>query len=364
VAVTNYSIIPLEVRGWVNDIIDQDTDWHFWYPWLKNLKNTQTFVHLSAGWSKDKSWPMQPDPGYDQYILSGDAGLPGWAEHVANLYDRPVFAIDLPEVYQESQHKLVHCIPNIYYHKQIEIYKPYITATTAKEIIYKASALTSRISQSKIIVFSALKKFLKDSCFYSLHNRVELENVHYWQATQNKHLDDLTRHFQQHWIGQEITIPNDTGDQLSAQNPAYTQSALNFTQESFHYSYMYDAEKNYSEILSGPFITEKTFKCLLSQTAFIPVGQFRTYEWFKLAGFKFDYGIDLSFDQDPGNVTRLAKIVDLIQDLSNHSAQDLFEMSRPSGQHNHAMLFSGEFFDFCETSNASNLSLLYEKILG
>jgi hypothetical protein len=94
------------------------------------------------------------------------------------------------------------------------------------------------------------------------------------------------------------------------------------------------------------------------------VGQFRTYEWFKLAGFKFDYGIDLSFDQDPGNVTRLAKIVDLIQDLSNHSAQDLFEMSRPSGQHNHAMLFSGEFFDFCETSNASNLSLLYEKILG
>jgi len=364
VAVTNYSIIPLEVRGWVNDILDQDTDWHFWYPWLKDLKNTRTFVHLSASWGENKSWPTPPDSGYDQYVLSGDCGLPGWGEHVANLHDRPVFVIDLPEVYQESQHPLVHHIPNIYYHKQITIYQPYIAAPATKEIIYKASALTSRVSQSKIIVFSALKKILKDDCFFSLHNRVELANVHYWNATQNKQLDDLTQYFQQNWIGKEITIPNDTGDQLSAQNPAYTQSALNFTQESFHYSYMHDSEDKYSKIFSGPFVTEKTFKCLLSQTAFIPVGQFRTYEWFKLAGFKFDYGIDLSFDQDPGNITRLSKIVDLVQDLANYSAQDLFEMSRVSNQHNYDLVASGEFFDFCENSNASNLSLLYEKILG
>jgi hypothetical protein len=83
-----------------------------------------------------------------------------------------------------------------------------------------------------------------------------------------------------------------------------------------------------------------------------------------LAGFKFDYGIDLSFDQDPGNITRLSKIVDLVQDLANYSAQDLFEMSRVSNQHNYDLVASGEFFDFCENSNASNLSLLYEKILG
>jgi hypothetical protein len=358
------SFIPVEVRGPVNDIIASNTDWHFWYPWLENLKNSRTFVHLSASWSKDKSWPIQPDSGYDQYILSGDSGLPGWGEHVAELYHRPVFVIALPEVYQESRHRLVTYIPNIYYHKQLTVLKNNITAPADKKIIYKASALTARASQSKIIIFSALKNFLKEDSLLSLQNQIELTNVHHWTPTHNKQLDDLTLYFQQHWLGQELKLPNDAGDGLSTNHGAYTQSALNFTQESFHYSQMHDAEKNHTEILSGPFVTEKTFKCLLSQTAFIPVGQFRTYEWFKLAGFKFDYGIDLSFDQDSGNITRLHKIVDLIRDLSNYSAQDLFEMSQPSSQHNYDMLSSGEFFDFCETSNALNLSLLYEKILG
>jgi hypothetical protein len=359
---TNFT--PIQVRGWVNDIIDSNKNWHFWYPWLKNLRNTRTFVHLCASWAREKSWPIQPDPGYDQYILSGDSGLPGWGEHVADLHDRPVFVIALPEVYQESWHRLVTYIPNIYYHKQLTILKNYITALAHKKIIYKASALTARVSQSKIIIFSALKNFLPEDSLLSLQNKIELENVHHWTPTHNKQLDDLTMYFRQHWLGQELKLPNDNGDMLSTNHGAYTQSALNFTQESFHYSQMYDAEKDHTEILSGPFVTEKTFKCLLSHTAFIPVGQFRTYEWFKSAGLKFDYGIDLSFDQDSGNITRLNKLVDLIQSLCNHSAQDLFEMSRSSVLHNHRMITGEEFFNFCETANADNLSLLYEKILG
>jgi hypothetical protein len=358
------NIIPIEVRGPINDIITSNTNWHFWYPWLEKLKNTRTFVHLGANWSKEKSWPIEPDSGYDQYILSGDSGLPGWGEHVAELYHRPVFVMALPEVYQESWHKLVTYIPNIYYHKQLTILKNNNTVPANKRIIYKASALTARASQSKIIIFSALKNFLKEHSLLSLKNQIELSNVHYWAPTHNKQLDDLTLYFQYHWLGQELKLPNDTGDTFSTNHVAYTQSALNFTQESFHYSQMYNAEKDCTEILSGPFVTEKTFKCLLSQTAFIPVGQFRTYEWFKLAGFKFDYGIDLSFDQDSGNITRLNKIVDLIQSLYNHSAQDLFEMSQSSSQHNYNTISSGDFASFCQISNSENLSLLYEKILG
>lgn len=358
------SFIPLQVRGWVNDIIDSNTDWHFWYPWLNNLRNTSTFVHLSAEWSKEKSWPIQPDSGYEQYILSGDNGLSGWGEYVADLYNRPVFVIALPEVYQESCHQLVTYIPNIYYHKQLAILNTNMTTPVTKKIIYKASALTSRVSQSKVIIFSALTLFLKNESLLSLHNQIELENVHNWDLTQNKELDDLTAYFQQNWLGKELRIANDNGDHLSTHNPAYTQCALNFTQESFHYSLMHDTVKNYSKILSGPFVTEKTFKCLLSQTAFISVGQFRTYEWFKLAGLKFDYGIDLSFDQDSGNITRLQKLVHLIQSLCDYSAQDLFDMSQSSSMHNHAIVSGGEFTDFCQKSNAANLSLLYEKILG
>ena len=356
--------IPTQVRGWVNDILDSDTDWHFWYPWLENLKNTQTFVHLSASWSNDKSWPILPDPGYDQYVLSGDSGMSGWAEHVAQLYEKPIFVIELPEVYQPSQHALVHSIPNTYYHKQIERLSTQYTAVAQKKIIYKASSLVGRITQSKVIVFSALERYLKNDCFLSLHDRLQLQNVHNWGLTQNKKLDELTLHFKENWINKTLIMDNDDQDQLSINIPAYTQAALNFTQESFHYSLMYNSEKNYSEILSGPFLTEKTFKCLLSKTAFIPVGQFRSYAWLRSAGMKFDYGLNLSFDNDEGNITRLSKLVDLINDISKYSAQDLYEMTQSSTDHNYLTISSGEFDNFCKTSNAFHLSTLYEKILG
>lgn len=358
---------PTEVRGWVNDIINGHSDWHFWYPWLINLKNTKTFVHLSAGWGlPNKAWPSLPEAGYEYYVLSGDSGVPGWGEHVVDVYQKPVIVIGLPEVYQPSTHELVTYIPNIYYHRQILKLSELLTGKNfQKNICYKASALTNRITQSKVIVFSALKQILKNDCILSLrNNNFELKNMHYWELTQNQRLDELTLFFKENFLGKKITIKNDTGDQLSIDIPAYIESALNFTQESFHYSLMYDAEKDYSQILSGPFLTEKTFKCLLSKTAFIPTGQFRNYGWLETMGMKFDYGLDLSFDADPGNITRLDKLVDLIQDISRYSAQDLFEMTEDSTNFNYNLITSGDFYENCDSKNSSDVLQLYEKILG
>ena len=99
-------------------ILRDDNDWKTWYPWLKELQGTNGFVHLSAGWI-NKTWPLDPDPGFDYYILSGDSGMSGWDNHVAKLYERPVYMITLPEVYTGPTDDLVTYIPNIYYHRQI-----------------------------------------------------------------------------------------------------------------------------------------------------------------------------------------------------------------------------------------------------
>ena len=356
-------IIPAQVRGSIDMILRDDNDWKTWYPWLKELQGTNGFVHLSAGWI-NKTWPLDPDPGFDYYILSGDSGMSGWDNHVAKLYERPVYIITLPEVYTGPTDDLVTYIPNIYYHRQISKLIELTGPLTNKSIRYKASALTSRITQSKVIIFSALQRILGNHCFYSLHDVFDSRNVHEWALTQNPLLDELTEYFRTNWLSKSITIPDDDDNILSIKNAAYVNSSLNFTQESFHYSMMYDAITDREYIYPGPFLTEKTFKCFLAQTAFIPVGQYRSYRWLEKMGMEFDYGLDLTFDDDPGNISRLHKLILLIQDISQCSAQDLFDQTEKSTRHNHLIIQTGEFFENCERANQHSVSTLYDHVLS
>jgi hypothetical protein len=97
----------------------------------------------------------------------------------------------------------------------------------------------------------------------------------------------------------------------------------------------------------------------MSATAFISVGQAYVYQWFKQLGLQFNYGeLDLSFDDDAGNLTRMEKIVNLIQSLTQWSAQDLYQMTYESTQHNFEHVQSQKFWDICEKSNAETYKLL------
>jgi hypothetical protein len=356
------SIIPLQVRGSIDKILGSNTDWRTWYPWLSILQGTNGFAHLSADWI-NKGWPQDPDSGYDYYILSGDSGMTGWDEHVAKLHERPIYTITLPEIYSNPTCDLVTHIPNIYYHKQILKLNQLNGPPKPKKIHYKASALTSRITQSKCVIFSALHQILGADCIVSLHNNFNPIDIHNWIPTDNKYIDELTEYFRKNWLYKIIEIEGDNNDPFSIMNPSYTQAAVNFTQESFHYSYMFHESKNQGYIYPGPFLTEKTFKCLLSQTAFIPVGQFRSYRWLETMGMEFDYGLDLTFDDESGNITRLSKLVSVIEEISQYSAQDLFQMTEKSTKHNFSVISTGEFFERCERANQNSIATLYEHLL-
>jgi hypothetical protein len=126
---------------------------------------------------------------------------------------------------------------------------------------------------------------------------------------------------------------------------------------------MFDQGREY--IAPGPFLTEKTFKSILTCTAFIPVGQYRSYQWLANMGLKFDYGaLDLSFDLDPGNNSRMRGLVDLIQSQAAWTAADLYAMTRASTLHNHEYLISGDFGRACERFNRPNLDRMIEHIRG
>lgn len=349
--------IPKAVKGPVSNIV-LDADTLYWYPWLQNIKTTDTYVHLAASWPTQtrSDWPECPPSGYRNYIVSGDSLMIGWANVLARNLDgniiqlfQSIIPADFPSygchyhVYNTAHLRIGRLAQHLDIKSQSEI---------PKNIRFKASALTHRITQSKIIVFAALQDLLSDQdLVVSLRNHViDQKNVHGWGSTPNAVCNHYIERFRSCWQGTEIELPWDDGCSWSCNNPAYHEAALNFTQESYHYSL--DGAPGHGYMRPGPFLTEKTWKCLLSETAFIPVGQYHSYHWLKRLGLEFDYGeLDLSFDEQPGDLDRLEKIVSLIDSLNNFTADEIFEMTRSSTLHNRQWISSGDFYDLCEKDN-------------
>ena len=233
-----------------------------------------------------------------------------------------------------------------------------------KNIQYKASLFCNRISQSKIITFTAVAEYLDESCMLTLNDWL-IDDSLVQQKTGRKTLDSLNKIFFNKYFGRIIkhdNFDNNKNNQKHNSNPwtpAYQHCAINFTNESYHYSLTGVGENSF--IQPGPFLTEKTFKCLLGATGFIPVGQFDTLGTLEKLGFIFSTSIDYSFDQLPGNLDRLEKIVTIIQELSKYNAQEIYEMTKNSAEYNREYVLSGDFFNVCNLHNQSIEKDIIEK---
>ena len=347
--------IPVAVTGPIQDIKITDEILH-WWPWIADIQNKSVYLMLCAQWKWDGSYPDAPPPGYDYYITHGDSYMFGFPEHIADQVTGQIIHLTgsiIPDSLDTDQIQYV-SYNNI--HQRIAGIPR--TEPFVKDIKYKASALTNRVTQSKAIVFAALKQYLGDDCVAALHhNLYRPKDIHSWEPTGNVACDYFSNIFETQWNHVKLQLPDDDSIEGSYNNTAYRQAALNFTQESYHYSWT--THNGQAICRPGPFITEKTWKCLVSGTAFIPVGQAYVYRWLRSLGLEFDYGpLDLSFDHDVGDLTRLEKIVDVAKSLQAWSAADLYEMTRVSTEHNQQWIQSDNFRLICERSNDTVHNLL------
>ena len=334
---------------------------------LKNIRGYHLFQEFewpsNGYWHVHGQWGATYDlpKGYDYYVLSWQM------EHIDFDWLRrqefavPVFVLTDLKSYNDFEwpNNVTH-IRWLYWHYALDQMIQLFGTQYKKNIQYKTSAFCNRITQNKLLVTTAMLELLgQENCLVSISDWLEDKNVHHWQSTGRPLLDVLMRTFQQKYLGHRVTMDDFTNDQNFQHytaNPtqiAYQQAAIHFTNESFHYSLMQEEDRKY--ILPGPHLSEKTFKCLLGGTAFIPVGQYDVYRTLSDLGMKFEYGLDLSFDQEPGNLDRLSQIVSLIQKISQYSAQELYEMTRTSSEYNQELVISGEFYRTCETLNIEAL---------
>lgn len=333
------------------------------YGWLKQLPaNRRIYLMLWNNWGT----PDLPT-GYDYYIINYhlESVNLDWLRQQVNRISAPIIVLFDGENYNLDIPG-IHFIPYIYWHQQADAIINYFEIEEPRPIKYKFSAICNRVTQSKIWSTTQLFEKAKDDSLIALNtSRFEEKDVHYWEHTGFKQLDDLTDIFRKDWFGKHIKIDDFVHpivDPIVCANPwypAYTETAINFTNESFHYSLMMDHGEYY---WPGPFITEKTLKCLIAGTAFVPVGQFKTYHMLTKLGFEFDYGFDTSWDLDPGNLTRAVSIVNLIDYLRQKDIPELISATKNSTKHNQNWITSREFYRRCEQHNQQSIEQIFQII--
>jgi hypothetical protein len=292
-----------------------------------------------------------------------------WIVEQSNRIDAPIVILNDGSCYNFPFKSNVHFFNYYSWHYHMETMMSWFPNKQPRPIKYKFSAVCNRITQAKLLVFTALMEYHhRDQLLVKLGNWLEEKNVHFRQPTGVDLLDQLSATFFEKYHGQLIDIDefNDIADNYQRVNsnpwqPLYTESALHFTNESHHYSRM-DTDEFGTIIYPGPQYSEKTHKCLVAGTPFIAVGQGHSYKYLRELGFKFDYGnIDLSWDNDFGNLSRLVSIVNLIKSLADYTIQDIVKMTKNSTDHNTEHLWSGKFGQQCRLHNEQTANQVISK---
>jgi len=343
-------LVPGPCRG-IKDRIPQFPG----YGWIKQLPNKKIYFALFQGWDK-QDLPQ----GYDYYIVSFhiEAVDINWLKQqqvagpIVVLFDGQDYDLKIPGVY---------FVPFYYWHYQLDTMIEWFGIQEKAKPKYKFSAVCNRITQSKLWITTKLLETAPDSSLIVLNSWLEEKNVHNWQPTGNVTLDNLTQIFRDSYLGKQIKIDNFDNNRIQNEQritgtpwqPLYQDCAIHFTNESFHYSLMWEHGQEY--IYPGPFITEKTLKCLLGGTAFVPVGQFETYKTLESLGLQFDYEFDTSWDNDPGNITSAGSIVNLIDWLNGCDLSQLIKFTKLSNKYNQNYIISRQFFARCHERNLESI---------
>lgn len=331
--------------------------------WIQDL-GSRTYCHLWLRWPSTQNIVLPK--GYNLYIVSFhlEAVDLTWLWNMSKTINATIIVLTDSDQYDVPLPKNITIHKFYWWHQQINLIKKWHPKPVSKQISHQFSAICNRITQSKLLVTTALLEL----------NTSSMIKLSTWKGegdteikTGNTMLDKLHDTFYNKWYGETIDLPDThttfKNHQYYTSNPwtdVYQKCAVHFTNESFHYSYMEDEFGHYT--YPGPFITEKTLKCLVGATGFIPVGQFETYNALETVGFQFNYGFNTDFDSDKGNISRLVSLINLITELSTWSIEDLFEATKESSNHNQDHVYSNKLFNICEEHNQQTQENILECI--
>lgn len=247
----------------------------------------------------------------------------------------------------------------ISWHHQFELLaNHYGVCTDPKLPKYHISSLSFRYSQFKKFVTSwLLKNVDQEKLILTWHGHLVLQShVHdypswaTWLNDLDFSLEPLT------FINWNDNFGLSLNSALYNSNwrlPPYTDALVNLTNETFNYSLSVKNDQPY--VYPGPYLTEKTHKPLLAGRPFVAVGQYQTLSTLNELGFRTDFGWSNDYDEDAGDMTRIKKIFETLEEINRYDTKQLYELSLDAARHNSNHIVSGNLKEVCGFLNQKNL---------
>lgn len=145
------------------------------------------------------------------------------------------------------------------------------------------------------------------------------------------------------------------------QHPAYVSCAVNLTNESVFNAVTMIDDQFFK--LPGPYLTEKTWKPILSGCAFIPVGQPFSLRCLEDLGCRFGWLENYTIDSISNEDDRLLAIMDFLDAACSMTSFDLWQTSLEDTQHNLDHVRSGAFAIACHDENQTALAEINRWVL-
>lgn len=340
--------------------------------WILELIDGKTFFGLHFDWPgtlESLSRPIDIPDDCDTYVFSWhiENWPHDWLEQFCqNHSNQKVIVIgeypwksDIPNL-KVLVHHCWHWVINYVISKFDYQYKP------LSERKHKISSLCNRPSLFKTYVTAYISKNytdLKDVVLSWNAGSYDIpicESMRTMETKIGRPILDLLHDFYEKDLRhRQITtdiFDNNPRLHWQAHHPAYIDSIVNFTNET------YAQTQKYNKQYPGPYLSEKSWKPLLAGTALVPVGMPGVYQYLENFGFEFDYPWDQTFDQVVGDLDRIEKVLELIDKIMSKNITELAEDLQPSVQHNWDHIRSQEFLSRVEKLNQANLEQFIKKI--
>jgi hypothetical protein len=346
-------------------VIDDATEFYEW-------QLLRSFIGLDIYWHAHSFGSDDLPPGHRGYIVKVEGHDLDWLLRQSRLVDAPIFVLNgcvNPGDFFDSVAS-VHWLPWVDWHYHLRAMLHNFSPVVTKQLTKKISSLVRISKPNKMIALAAVKKYHSHDSIVSLnenlHWRTYLNNSRTGHSDFDALLKEVDTYAGECQYIDDVSTYQDNNTLLHIKlndfhHPAYQCCAINVTNESFYNSDGWEANGR-CFTYPGPFLTEKTLKCLLGETAFIANGQFQTYSTLRSLGFEFDYGLDLSYDNVKPDLERLIAMFGLIQSLQSLDTMEIFENTRNSCLHNKEHVLSGKFYSISEKINQETVQYIYSNI--
>lgn len=238
-----------------------------------------------------------------------------------------------------------------------ECFQGQITRVKDKPLKYKFSSLSYFRRPNRAVVTAALYTYARNSSLFTwryLDNDRTGRQAEFIETFRNHRLfRDLDwNFFDQDWFTDQDNISKKLQSNsvnfrvrdtmLDIHTPCFEQALININNETDTFGWMDNGVERYNR--PGPYVTEKTWKTLITGCALLNSGQPGTMKFLREEyNLPLDYSYDISYDLEVKDFDRLAGLVETIQSIEQSSLKDLVDANIDTCQLIQDMVLSPDY---------------------